>query len=559
MFIHYLQEFRKTTPEAYYQELADAIQSEKTKAERAEKARELICHDARIAVKSVSIQDYRENILNYIFSPLGYIEHDSAVRTMFFSTCLFDIRQAEIKLFENGIIDDIVRTKLFIRYVGYIAEQGIYLGIDEIPEDIQKEIDRRKADYKPITDNNGVDIASIEILERQTQAIAEVMNTPPLTALSKALRTSKREYENPNQISLFDFGRLVDTWEDSDNPDARRITVDVKAKNGDPMSLLFAIDDYKRMLKDNPNAHKTLIYMYEQLKDSGKQLKDSRNNHAVSFSIAEFADRLGIDIRDARKALKTSKGILENIKYESSNGYIQVFPTYLIGKAILPSGQTLGTRGNVTIGINPLFDIDYGGTFTRLLPKYIWSLNGNAWFLADYVYSILRFDAKNIHPNINRYSRELSLLSVLQVLNLSHPNEIPGYRIEHLIIDPIRNAVDQVNKTEKANNGALSLFLDIDYQKSPVNRILDGKLKITVNQGECLERLKKISQGRIDHIQRQERKRQKDEDTVLRAKGRKLATLEHKEKAKGDIDNGKPKDTQNEPDPRTKTPTRDET
>lgn len=553
MFIHYLQEFRKTTPEAYYQELADAIRSEKTKAERAEKARELICHDARIAVKSVSIQDYRENILNYIFSPLGYIEHDSAVRTMFFSTCLFDIRQAEIKLFENGIIDDTVRTKLFIRYVGYIAEQGIYLGIDEIPEDIQKEIDRRKADYK----NKGVDIDNIESLDRQTQTIAEVLNTPSLTALTKALRTSKREYENPNQISLFDFGRLVDTWEDSDNPDARRITVNVnvKGKNGNKMSLplAFAIDDYKRMLKDNPNAHKTLIYMSEQLYDSG-------DDHAVSFSIAEFADRLGIDIRDARKALKTSKGILENIKYESSNGgYIQVFPTYLIGKAILPSGQTLGTRGNVTIGINPLFDIDYWGTFTRLLPKYIWSLNGNAWFLADYVYTILRNNAKNIHPNINQYSRELSLLSVLPVLNLSHPNEIPGRRINQLIIDPIRNAVDQVNKIEKANNGALFLSLDIDYQKSPVNRILDGKLKITVNQGEYLERLKGISQRHIDIIRTQERKRQEKENRALMAKARETARQEYKAKGKGKKDNGKPKDTQNEPDPRTKTPTRDET
>ncbi len=42
MFIHYLQEFRKTTPEVYYQELADAIQSEKTKAEREKKAMALI-------------------------------------------------------------------------------------------------------------------------------------------------------------------------------------------------------------------------------------------------------------------------------------------------------------------------------------------------------------------------------------------------------------------------------------------------------------------------------------------------------------------------------------
>ena len=318
------------------------------------------------------------------------------------------------------------------------------------------------------------------------------------------------------------------------------------------MSLPFAIDDYKRMLKDNANAHKTLVYMFEQLNDSG-------DNHAVSFSIAEFADRLGIDIRDARKALKTSKGILENIKYESSNGYIQVFPTYLIGTAILPSGQTLGTRGNVTIGINPLFDIDQGGTFTNLLPKYIWSLNGNAWFLANYIYTILRNNAKNIHPNINQYSRELSLLSVLPVLNLSHPNEIPGHRINQLIIDPIRNAVDQVNKTEKANNGALSLSLDIDYQKPPVNRILDGKLIITVNQGEYLERLKGISQRRIDGLRTQERKRQEKENRALMAKARETARQEYKAKAKGDKDNGKPKDTQNEPDPRTKTPTRDET
>ena len=550
MFIHYLQEFRKTTPEAYYQELADAIRSEKTEAKRAEKATELICHDARIAVKSVSIQDYRENILNYIFSPLGYIEHDSAVRTMFFSTCLFDIRQAEIKLYENGIIDDIVRTKLFIRYIGYIADQAVnHLGIDEIPEDIQKEIDRRKADYK----NKGVDIDNIDSLDRQTQTIREMIDTPHIRALTTFLRTSKREYENPNQISLFDVGRLVDTWDGSDNPDARRITVDVKSKTRLDMSLTFAIDDFKPMLKGNADAHKTLVYIFDQA-------YFAKDRHSISFSIAEFADRLGKDIRDARKALYSSKKILGSIKFEDPNDgdYIHIFPRFITGTKQTPRG-TVGTPGCVTIRIDELFDIEPDVAFTKLLPNYVWTLNKNPWFLAEYVYSDLRRNAKRVNQNKNTYSRELHLTTVLPVLNLPHPNEIPGYRIEHLIIDPIRKAVDQVNKNEKSNNGALSLSLDIDYQKSPVNRILDGKLKITVKQGEYLERLKEISQGHIDHIQRQERKRQKDEDTVLKAKGRKLATLEHKEKAKGDKDNGKPKDTQNEPDPRAKTPTRDET
>ena len=495
-------------------------------------AYDLILIDADEAIRSFTHEDYRESILDYIFSPLGYHEHDAALRALFFGTCLYDINAAIIALSENGIIDDVTNVKLKIQLIKRIAEHCI--SIDAKPDaSIQKEIERRQKNI--ITDNNGVQLASIaenpRILETQNEVIkgfTTMPTTPHIRALEQTLRTPKSEYEHPGQISIFDnIGRAVDVWRESENPNARTITVKETSINGSPMMLEYAIEDYKRLTKGNANADKALLYTLEKIQTA------TNPQAPVIFSISDFAARLGISPEDARKALKQSAAIFASLQFRSSRGsYITVFPGYMIGVETLPTGEKIGTRGNVTVAINPLFEYNSGGTITYKLPEAAWKLNKNAWFLASYIYSDLRRNAAHITPSNPTYTRKLKLTTAMEALRLSLPEETA--RIEQLIIDPIRKAIIPINQMD---GGSISLHLDIDTQKAPLERLNTGYLIVTVTPGAYLESLKDVARKKKSHVEHKERKRQQKESRIDAAKGREQARIEDRNKKKGSPNN----------------------
>ena len=525
MYEHYLTECRKTTFQAYCAEITDAIQKDGQRA-----AYDLILIDADEAIRSFTPEDYRAHILDYIFSPLGYFEHDAALRALFFGTCLYDINAVIIDLTQRGIIDDVTAVKLKIQLINHIARHCIDIDVIEPDANIKAEMNRRR---KTVTiDKNGVQLASIaqdpHAQDKVIKGYIAIATTPHFRALEQTLRTPKYEYEHPGQMSIFDdLGRAVDIWEESENPNARKITVTETSIGGKAMTLEYAIEDYKRLIKGNANADKALLYTLEKIQNAANP------QTPVIFSISNFAERLGISPEDARKALKQSAAILASLQYRSPRGsYITVFPGYIIGVETLSTGEKIGTRGNVTVAINPLFDYTSGGTVTYKLPEAAWKLNKNAWFLASYIYSDLRRNAAHITPSNPTYTRKLKLTTAMEALRLSLPAETA--RIEQLIIDPIRKAIIPINEMD---GGSISLSLDIDTQKAPFERLNTGYLIVTVTQGAYLESLKDVARKKTKHVEHKERKRQQKESRIDAAKGREQARIEDRNKKKGNPNN----------------------
>lgn len=358
--------------------------------------------------------------------------------------------------------------------------------------------------------------------EPTLEGFTRLKETPMWRALEDVVKVSKRELENPNQISLFDLERQIDTWNESNeqSPNARKVTVTKKSKNSSEMKLTFAVEDYRTLLNGNASAHKLISFIAEKFIDV---TANPEQNALVSISINEIADRFCMEQTNVRASIKTAEKLLQSVKYECADGYIYVFPSFINGQKTLKNGQRIGSRGHITIEVSRFFDWSEGGEFTKQLPLYVWGLNQNAWFLAHYVYSFLRHDAKNISPQQRTLNKKISLMSVLPVLNLPHPSETN--RVEQLVLDPIRKVIDEINKAEQQkNNGVLSLRLDVDAQKAPIDRVTTGNLVITLKSGAYLDSLKTISQKCIDHkaesLKKKEEKEKRNEATKVREQTR---------------------------------------
>ena len=150
--------------------------------------------------------------------------------------------------------------------------------------------------------------------------------------------------------------------------------------------------------------------------------------------------------------------------------------------------------------------------------------------MANYIYSVLRQDAKNVKTDCKSHKKRFDLLTILPVLDLPHPSETN--QITRWILEPIKKAVDEINKIETKNHGSLVLDLKIDNQKPLFEQVSGGYLEVTVKNGEYLDSLKERSQKRLEHKADALKRQQEKEKRIDSAKGREFARLEKKDKKK---------------------------
>ena len=388
-----------------------------------------------------------------------------------------------------------------------------------------------KAFFKALTDREHKELI-IDTSEnsKRINGFVKSLNSPMVRALQELTNAPKRQLEEPGQISLFESGLQVDVWNESveQSPNARKITSTKTSINGTEFRLVYAVEDYKPLLKGNVVASKFLSFMSEK----ALEIKQNQNQDSIMYiSIREFAERLEIDIKDARAALKTASNIFKIIKYETEDGdYIYIFPAFVVGKKTLPNGKKIGVTGHVTVETSSFVDLSEGGKYTKYTPKYIWQLKGNAWFLANYIYSVLRQDAKNVNPDCKSHKKRFDFLTVLPVLDLPHPSETN--QITRWILEPIKKAVDEINKIETKNHGSLHLDYVVDNQKPLFEQVSGGYIEVTVKDGAYLDSLKETSQKRLTHKADSLKRQQEKEKRIDAAKGREQARQETRNKKK---------------------------
>lgn len=400
----------------------------------------------------------------------------------------------------NSEIDTIINNK--------IAE----LGLTEMPPEIEKRLtkDQRKV------------LGLLEKISKQQPKgkYRKTRNSSDFQALQSVVNIKRSLLMNPNQMSMFDDGIEVDTWDNSEtgSKDAREISVKKKSINGSNMVLHYGVEDFRSLLKHNEQASKLLTFYAERLQDE--------------FDINEYAELLGMRSDHAKRSLHNGAKVLTSIKYELSGngGFIVIFPSIVIGEHTDRNGKKVGKRGKVTIEKSSRIDFSSGGERFKLIPEWSYRLNKNAWFLADYIYSVYRMDAKNIDQSRGYHIKTISLLSILSVLNLPHPDKTD--RVDQLIIKPLQKAIDEFNQAEIENGGGMRLSLNLDYQKSPSVRVKDGQLIARLDKCEYFDILVEIPSRMTKHLDKATKKAQQKQDKIDQAKGRQLARLEYEDKKK---------------------------
>ena len=399
-----------------------------------------------------------------------------------------------------------------------ITKKLISLKFEPITEATKQAINKRRLE---ILEESQANENQVETLED----FARIKNTPAINALSDALKTTQREYKNPGQISFFDNlpGRLIDKWDQPGKDNARKITIQKHDSKRQKLKFVYGIDDYTKLSKFSVEAQKLLLFWRE------KFLKTEDPNRVI-FDIGEFEERVGKDKRNARKMLHNGANFLTNFKYELGDykGFIVIFPSILVGESETADGQKIGIRGKVVMEKNANIDFSKEGNFTSYIPKYVWKYNGAAWYIATYIYNLLRNDAKNVSEEGESYTKEIKLLYVADVLRL--PNYRDTYKIKEWIVDPILKAVNEFNEGEKQNGGAVTLKVKLDKNKPPREALESGKLQIKLNNSQLLEILREIKGKRQEAIEDLKEKQERKEARIDAAKGRQLARQEKKDK-----------------------------
>lgn len=416
------------------------------------------------------------------------------------------------------IIDPDPRIEQIDKEIGLLVEKRIAdLGLDTMPPQVESKLTK---DQKKV-------LGLLEKINNPVGKYRKTRNSSDIQALQSVINIKRSILMNPNQISMFDDGIEVDTWDSSEtgSKDAREISVKKKSINGSNMVLHYGVEDFRSLLKHNEQASKLLTFYAEQLRDE--------------FDISEYAELLRMRSDNAKRALHNGAKVLTSIKYELSGngGYIVIFPSIIIGEHTDQNGKKVGKKGKVTIEKSSRIDFANGGERFKLIPEWAYRLNKNAWFLADYIYSVFRMDAQNIDQAKGYHIKTLSLLSVLSVLNLPHPDNTD--RVEQLIIEPLKKAIDEFNQAETENGGGMRLSLNLDYQKSPSVRVKDGQLIARLDKCEYFDSLVEIASRKKHHIDQKQKKAERRQDKIDQAKGRQLARLEYEDKKKGVQDDKK--------------------
>lgn len=484
-----------------------------------------IMDDIKVIIDSVSREDVLENVHLYMFNPLMNTTYLNAL-TMYFVSTIRD----QWFIYANYIIGmDNNNDSQFEAIIDLINNRIEVLGVGgEMPQEVRDHLSPTQLHLLDLTDEDGnIHIGSgalppdelHEWFDAKRKAyqnrvpvstLKQYITSPVMDAINDAINTPRSSLENPDQVSIWDDKFAVNSWKESESGsvNAREIAIKRTSKNRSKMTIKLAIEDFKLMLKGNEQASKFLRFYSESFREE--------------IDIKEFADRLGIRPDNASRYIKAGRNILGKLKIEGSNGgYIYIFPSFLIGEETF-GDKKLGKRGKITIKSNELVDLTLGGTFRHPIPEWCYHLGKHSWFLADFVYSKFREDAKNVNAERGYHIITIPLTEVISALSVPNPNETN--RIEQLIIEPIKNAIDEFNRAETEHHGGMVLTLNRG------SSIEDGSIVATLNKCEFFDLLVKIATKRADHIEKDQAEKIRKENRVLDAKARQTARMEYQDK-----------------------------
>lgn len=348
-----------------------------------------------------------------------------------------------------------------------------------------------------IIDNNNQDITELikkllQELEKNPEqaegmeALASIPNGDPLNLLYKILNNSGRaeHLQNNHRKNRHENIQVL-----QDTKTNRMRFIRENKQNGS--SIIIDMDQADKYLqKSNRTFSKVLLFTLQKMTAQHFPLE-------VGFSLQELVD-VGMysHVENARKAVK--------------DFFIQQKGTVISGivkrgkKTVKEEGGILFYHYNINnnyvkLSVNENFNMEFIAGYFTVFPRFAFALGINAFSLVRYIVSLARQNTQKI---AERGYFTISLDSVRENLGLPAPEEVKNRKYRQYIIEPIENAIEEIEtasaKLPEASECAFTITPHVS-DTSKINEWLEGYLEIGMN-GAFAETF-----TRIENKARQER------------------------------------------------------
>lgn len=239
-------------------------------------------------------------------------------------------------------------------------------------------------------------------------------------------------------------------------------------QNGSTFTVGFAQAD-KYLLKTNKTFKKLLLFSLQKLAAQNEPVE-------VGFSLQELVD-LGM-YSTTSNAIRGIKEFFAQQKQTTISGTFQKGR-----KTIREEGGILFyhyhiENGYVKLSINENFNLDFITNYYTVFPRFAYALSINAFSLVRYIFFLAR---QNTQPIRDKGKFTISLDAVRENLGLPAPEDVKNRRYRQLIIEPIEQAIEEIENAlqtvPEAKNYGFTIT-PVVSDTGNINQWLEGYLEI---------------------------------------------------------------------------------
>lgn len=239
-------------------------------------------------------------------------------------------------------------------------------------------------------------------------------------------------------------------------------------QNGSTFTVGFAQAD-KYLLKTNKTFKKLLLFSLQKLAAQNEPVE-------VGFSLQELVD-LGM-YSTTSNAIRGIKEFFAQQKQTTISGTFQKGR-----KTIREEGGILFyhyhiENGYVKLSVNENFNLDFITNYYTVFPRFAYALSINAFSLVRYIFFLAR---QNTQPIRDKGKFTISLDAVRENLGLPAPEDVKNRRYRQLIIEPIEQAIEEIENAlqtvPEAKNYGFTIT-PVVSDTGNINQWLEGYLEI---------------------------------------------------------------------------------
>ena len=225
----------------------------------------------------------------------------------------------------------------------------------------------------------------------------------------------------------------------------------------------------KYLSKTNKTFKKLLLFSLQKLAAQNEPV-------AVGFSLQELVD-LGM-YSTTSNAIRGVKEFFAQQKQTTISGTFQKGRKIIREEGGILFYHYRNENGYIKLYVNENFNLDFITNYYTVFPRFAYALSNNAFSLVRYIFFIARQNTQTIK---DKGTFTISLDSVRENLGLPAPAEVKNRKYKQYIIDPIEEAIEEIEAALQTVPEAKEYGFTITPVASGsgnINQWLEGYLEI---------------------------------------------------------------------------------